>query len=125
MIDQRCINCGKKVEWIILGINLGLFFVKGSFALISHSKSLLTDSFQSLANFIITLVVIASIRLAARGADKKFPYGYGKVEFLASGRDAGQERRTRHGPRDVVPVTRDDIGVHVFVWRAAVATCQG
>jgi cation diffusion facilitator family transporter len=85
MIEQRCINCGKKVEWIILGINLGLFLVKGSFALISHSKSLLTDSFQSLANFIITLVVIASMRLAARDADKKFPYGYGKVEFLASG----------------------------------------
>ena len=85
MITQRCINCSKKVEWIILGINLGLFFVKFSFALISHSKSLLTDSFQSLANFIITLVVIASMRLAARGADKKFPYGYGKVEFLASG----------------------------------------
>ncbi len=85
MIRQRCIDCGKKVEWIILGINLSLFFVKGSFALISHSKSLLTDSFQSMANFIITLVVIASMRLAARGADKRFPYGYGKVEFLASG----------------------------------------
>ena len=85
MIAQRCINCSKKVEWIILGINLGLFFVKFSFALISHSKSLLTDSFQSLANFIITIVVIASMRLAARGADEKFPYGYGKVEFLASG----------------------------------------
>lgn len=85
MIPERCISCGKKVEWIILGINLGLFFVKGSFALISHSKSLLTDSFQSLANFIITVVVIASMQLAARSADKKFPYGYGKIEFLASG----------------------------------------
>ncbi|MFC1675454.1 cation diffusion facilitator family transporter [Planctomycetota bacterium] len=85
MIRQRCIECGKKVEWIILGINLSLFFVKGSFALISHSKSLLTDSFQSMANFIITLVVIVSMRLAARGPDKRFPYGYGKVEFLASG----------------------------------------
>jgi len=85
MIRQRCINCGKRVEWVILGINLSLFFVKGSFALISHSKSLLTDSFQSMANFIITLVVIASMRLAARDADKRFPYGYGKVEFLASG----------------------------------------
>ena len=85
MIRQRCINCGKRVEWMILGIILSLFFVKGSFALISHSKSLLTDSFQSMANFIITLVVIASMRLAARDADKRFPYGYGKVEFLASG----------------------------------------
>ncbi len=85
MIAKRCLNCGKKVEWIVLGINLGLFILKGSFALISHSKSLLTDSFQSLANLIITIVVLASLRMASRGADEKFPYGYGKVEFLASG----------------------------------------
>ena len=85
MIAQRCINCGKKVEWIVLGINFGLFILKGSFALLSHSKSLLTDSFQSLANFIITIVVLTSLRMASKGADEKFPYGYGKVEFLASG----------------------------------------
>ncbi len=85
MTVQRCINCGKRVEWVVLGINLGLFLLKGSFALISHSKSLLTDSFQSLANFIITVVVLISIKMAAKRADKKFPYGYGKVEFLASG----------------------------------------
>ena len=85
MIARRCIDCGKKVEWIVLGINLGLFILKGAFALLSHSKSLLTDSFQSLANFIITIVVLASLRMASRQADEKFPYGYGKMEFLASG----------------------------------------
>jgi cation diffusion facilitator family transporter len=85
MIANRCIECGKKVEWVILGINLGLFILKGSFAFISHSKSLLIDSFQSLANFVITLVVLASLRMASRCPDERFPYGYGKVEFLASG----------------------------------------
>jgi len=85
MIARRCIDCGKKVEWIVLGTNLSLFVLKGSFALLSHSKSLLTDAFQSLANFIITIVVLASLRMASRQADDKFPYGYGKVEFLASG----------------------------------------
>jgi len=85
MIAKRCIDCGKKIEWIVLGINLGLFLLKGSFALLSHSKSLLTDSFQSLVNFIITIVVLVSLRMASRRADEKFPYGYGKVEFLASG----------------------------------------
>ena len=84
MIPQRCLNCGKRVEWIVLGINFCLFLLKGWFALISHSKSLLTDSFESLANFIITIVVLVSLRMAARNADNKFPYGYGKVEFLAS-----------------------------------------
>ena len=85
MIAQRCSDCGRKVLWIVLGINLGLFILKGSFALLSHSKSLLTDSFQSLANFIITIVVLTSLRMASKGADEKFPYGYGKLEFLASG----------------------------------------
>jgi len=85
MIAQRCVDCSKKVEWIVLGINLSLFILKGLFALLSHSKSLLTDSFQSLANFIITIVVLASLGMASREADEKFPYGYGKVEFLASG----------------------------------------
>ncbi|MHC4738272.1 MAG: cation diffusion facilitator family transporter [Planctomycetota bacterium] len=85
MISKQCINCAKKVEWVVLAINFALFIIKGSFALISHSKSLLTDSFQSLANFIITIVVLASLTMASRRADEKFPYGYGKVEFLASG----------------------------------------
>ena len=85
MIEQRCVNCSKKVEWVVLGINFGLFLFKGWFALISHSKSLLTDSFESLANFIITIVVLVSLKMASKRADEKFPYGYGKVEFLASG----------------------------------------
>ncbi|MHC4544606.1 MAG: cation diffusion facilitator family transporter [Planctomycetota bacterium] len=85
MIAQRCVNCSKKAEWVVLGINFGLFLLKGWFALISHSKSLLTDSFESLANFIITIVVLVSLKMASRSADEKFPYGYGKVEFLASG----------------------------------------
>ncbi len=85
MIEQRCVNCSKKVEWVVLGINFGLFLLKGWFALISHSKSLLTDSFESLANFIITIVVLVSLKMASKRADEKFPYGYGKVEFLASG----------------------------------------
>lgn len=85
MVPQRCINCGKNIEWTVLSINLSMFFLKAWFAAISQSRSLLTDAFQSLANFIITIVILISLRMASRGADKKFPYGYGKVELLASG----------------------------------------
>jgi len=84
MIAQQCVNCAKKVEWVVLGVNFGLFLLKGGFALLSHSKSLLTDSFESLANFIITAIVLVSLKMASRNADDRFPYGYGKVEFLAS-----------------------------------------
>jgi len=85
MIPQCCVNCSKRVGWVVLGINFGLFLFKGWFAIISHSKSLLTDSFESLANLVITIVVLVSLKMASRDADEKFPYGYGKVEFLASG----------------------------------------
>jgi len=84
MIPQRCLDCSKKVEWVVLGINFGLFFFKGWFALMCYSKSLLVDAFESLANVLITIVVIISLKIASRGTDEKFPYGYGKVEFLAA-----------------------------------------
>ncbi len=85
MIPQRCVKCGARVEWVVLGTNLGLFLLKGWFAIISHSKSLLIDSFESLANFVITIVVLVSLRMASKSADERYPYGYGKAEFLASG----------------------------------------
>lgn len=70
---------------MVLGVNLGLFILKMVFALASNSKSLLADALQSLANLLITIVVLISLRIAARDADNKYPYGYGKIEFLASG----------------------------------------
>ena len=85
MVEQSCVNCGKRVEWIVLGINFSLFLLKGWFALLSHSKALLADSFESLVNFVITIVVLVCLRMASNNADEKFPYGYGKIEFLASG----------------------------------------
>ncbi|KKL10125.1 hypothetical protein LCGC14_2558980, partial [marine sediment metagenome] len=85
MIPHRCIYCGNRVQWLILGINVTMFMLKGSFAIISNSRSLLTDAFQSLANVIITVVVMVSLRMASKEADERYPYGYGKVEFLASG----------------------------------------
>lgn len=84
-ISDRCIDCGNRVQWVVLGINISMFVLKGAFAVISNSRSLLTDAFQSLANVLITIVVLASLRMAAKSADARFPYGYGKIEFLASG----------------------------------------
>ncbi len=47
MTNQHCVNCGHRVEWIVLGINLGLFVVKGFFAVASESTSLLADTFEA------------------------------------------------------------------------------
>lgn len=84
MIAKHCIQCGKRVEWVILGTNLALFVMKTLFALISQSRSLFADALESLANSIITVVVLVGLHIASRKADKKYPYGYGKVEFLVA-----------------------------------------
>ena len=83
-VSDQCLKCGQKVSWIVMGINLGIFLIKGGVALVSNSRSLMVDSFESLANFIITIIVLVSFKIAEKGSDEKHPYGYGKVEFLAS-----------------------------------------
>ena len=70
---------------MVLGANIALFAIKCLFALACHSKSLLADGFESFANALITIIVLLSLKLATRDANESFPYGYGKVEFLASG----------------------------------------
>ena len=85
MIEQKCIDCSKRAIWVILGLNLGLFLFKILFAHISHCMALFADSFESLENCIITLVVIVSLKIGSKKADARFPYGYGKVEFLVAG----------------------------------------
>lgn len=85
MIEERCLICSKKVEWIVLGINLGLFLIKGIFTFISNSRSLFADTLESLANVVITIIVLFSLKIAEKECNDKFPYGHGKVEFLASG----------------------------------------
>jgi len=82
---QCCTTCGRKVQWAVLLINLGMFVLKLVFGIVSQSKALYTDAYQSLANLVITIVIMASLKMASRRADEKYPYGYGKIEFLASG----------------------------------------
>ena len=85
MIEERCLICSRKVEWAVLGINLSLFLIKGIFTFISNSRSLLADTLESLANVVITVIVLFSLEIAEKECNDKFPYGHGKVEFLASG----------------------------------------
>lgn len=85
MINERCLICSKKVEWVVLWTNLSLFLIKGIFTFLSHSRSLFADTIESLFNVVITVIVLFSLRIAEKECNDEFPYGYGKMEFLASG----------------------------------------
>ena len=84
LCGHNCEGCAVKTTWIVLGINLSLFLLKAVFALDTHSRSLLADALESMADVAITILVLFSLRIAAKPKDDTHPYGYGKVEFLVS-----------------------------------------
>ncbi|MCC6510314.1 MAG: cation transporter [Pirellulaceae bacterium] len=59
----------------------GIKFAAGLFG---HSTALLADAIESLADTLGSLLVWHALRVAARPADPRYPYGYGKAEALAS-----------------------------------------
>lgn len=84
-LPERCVRCEKRVPWLILSITLGIFLIEGVFALISNCRSLMADAIESFATLVIALIVLYSLKVSKKENDEKHPYGYGKVEFLASG----------------------------------------
>ena len=81
---SRCEGCAERATWIVLFINLGMFLLKAVVAVNSHSRSLMADAIESLADVAITGLVLLTLTIVAKGKDEKHPYGYGKVEFLIS-----------------------------------------
>ena len=59
----------------------GIKFLAG---VLGHSTALLADAVESLADTLGSLMVWHALRVAAKPADPRYPYGYGKAEALAS-----------------------------------------
>jgi cation diffusion facilitator family transporter len=45
----------------------------------------MADAIESFAALVIALIIVYSLKVSRKEKDEKHPYGYGKVEFLASG----------------------------------------
>lgn len=58
--------------------------IKLAAGIFGHSTALLADAVESLADTLGSLMVWHALRVAARPADPRYPYGYGKAEALAS-----------------------------------------
>jgi cation diffusion facilitator family transporter len=51
----------------------------------SGSKACIADALHSASNIITAFAIILSQKISRKSANSRFPYGYGKVEFLAAG----------------------------------------
>ncbi len=67
-----------------VAVNLGLAAVKATAGVLGNSYVLIADAVESLADVLSSCIVWSGLRIAAREADERFPFGYGKAEALAA-----------------------------------------
>ena len=77
----------RAVVWTtVLGtvVNVILVVVKFLAGIVWNSQALLADAVHSLMDVFTDFVTLVAARIAAKIADEKFPYGYGKLESIAA-----------------------------------------
>jgi cation diffusion facilitator family transporter len=67
------------------GVGVVMFLLKTGAYFITNSAAILSDAMESVVHVIATGIALYSIVLVGRPADRKHPYGYGKVEYFSAG----------------------------------------
>jgi cation diffusion facilitator family transporter len=82
---NRCEQCGDRAAWAGIWTSGTLFVLKIIVGVTSGSKACIADGLHSASNIITASVIILSQRVGKKETNSRFPYGFGKVEFLAAG----------------------------------------
>ncbi|PCI35537.1 MAG: hypothetical protein COB53_10875 [Elusimicrobia bacterium] len=80
----ECAPCGQRAAWITFWVNVGGAIVKGTVGYFGNSKALVADAFHSSADAMVGLVTVISLKISGEGANKRYPYGHGKVEYIGA-----------------------------------------
>jgi len=73
------------VGWIGIGANLAMVVLKIVVGLTAGSRACLADALHSSTNIITAFAIFISRKMTSKPVDEKYPYGYGKAEFIAAG----------------------------------------
>lgn len=73
-----------RLQKIVTGIAIVLFFVKMIAWYITNSVAILTDALESTVNVVAGLIGVYSLYLSGKPKDENHPYGHGKVEFISA-----------------------------------------
>ena len=65
-------------------VNLLLALIKFLVGLFSHSLAVVSDAVNNLSDAAASLVSLFAVRISARSADQKHPFGHGRMEYLAA-----------------------------------------
>ena len=73
-----------KAGWISILVNVLLFGLKYWVGITSGSVAIIADAWHTLSDSITSIIVVISIWIASRPADKEHPFGHGRAEILAT-----------------------------------------
>ena len=73
-----------RLQKIITGIGILLFFAKVFAWYLTGSVAILTDALESTVNVIAGLIGVYSLFVSAKPKDQDHPYGHGKAEFISA-----------------------------------------
>ncbi|MHC4176048.1 MAG: cation diffusion facilitator family transporter [Planctomycetota bacterium] len=80
---NRCGTCGMRFSVLNLLVNLALGLIKGLVGFLSGSHALKASALYSINDVLSAIIVIVSLKVGGRPADKEHAYGHGKAEFVA------------------------------------------
>lgn len=64
--------------------NILLFLIKFSAGIVSMSTAIIADAFNNLSDAASSVISVFTAKLAARRSDEKHPFGYGRIEYVAT-----------------------------------------
>ena len=73
-----------KTSIISIISNIVLAGFKAFIGLLANSIAIISDAVNNLSDALSSIITIVGTKLAGRAADKKHPYGYGRIEYMTS-----------------------------------------
>lgn len=72
----------QKIAYWSLGVDIFMTTVKGGVGWLLNSTSIIADAAHSLSSMVVDLVTLACVNICRRPPNKKWVFGYGKIETV-------------------------------------------
>ena len=73
-----------KTSIISIIANIILAGFKAFVGFLANSIAIISDAINNLSDALSSIITIVGTKLAGKKADKKHPYGYGRIEYMTS-----------------------------------------
>jgi cation diffusion facilitator family transporter len=81
---SACEKCARSVGKVNVIGNMLMILIKGYLGVVGGSKGLIADAIHSCADLLATILMIIGLRVSGQEKDERYPYGYGKAEYLVA-----------------------------------------